>query len=175
MPYGEIEEEYTVTFTERELTLSVLGFREVGEKAEYFSPVEETYNLPVTPVEGILILKLVAWSDKPEYRTKDLEDIAFLLKHAWELYENEAYENHLDLFDDNFQQTKVAARIIGRKMKPILQENQTLKNTIIGILQNAIKEKRKTENLEIVVAQNLNKTIGETIEILALLLQGIKE
>lgn len=175
MPYGEIEEEYTVIFTDRELTLSVLGFREVGEKIEYFSPIEETYNLPVTPVERILILKLVAWSDKPENRTKDLEDIAFLLKHAWELYENEAYENHLDLFDDDFQQTKVGARIIGRKMKPILEENLTLKNTIIGMLENAIKNKPKTENLEIVVAQNLNKTIEETTEILALLLKGIND
>lgn len=175
MPYGEIEEEYTVTFTDRNLTLSALGLKEVGEKAERFSPIEESYNLPVTPVEGIFILKLVAWSDKPENRTKDLEDIAFLLKHAWALYENEAYENHLDLFDADFEQTKVAARIIGRKMKPILEENRTLKDTVTSILQNAVKEKPKTENLEIVFAQNLNKTIKETTEILGLLLEGIND
>jgi hypothetical protein len=31
MPYGEIEQEYTVNFTDRELSLSVLGFKEVGQ------------------------------------------------------------------------------------------------------------------------------------------------
>jgi predicted nucleotidyltransferase len=175
MPYGKIEEDHTVTFTDRDLTLSVLGFKEVGENTELFSPREESYNIPVTPVEGIMILKLVAWSDKPENRTKDLEDIAFLLKHGWDIYENEAYENHLDLFDADFEQTHAAARIIGRKMKPILDLNQTLKNTITSLLKNAIKQKPKTEHLEIVFAQNLNKTIEETTHILAILLQGIDD
>jgi predicted nucleotidyltransferase len=127
MPYGKIEQDYTVTFVERNLTLSVLGFKEVGEKTENFSPIEETYTIPVSPVEGILILKLVAWNERPDSRNKDLEDIAFLLKNGWDIYENEAYENHLDLFDEHFEQTKVAARIIGRKMKPILALNTKLK------------------------------------------------
>lgn len=175
MPYGEIEQEYTVTFTERNLTLSVLGFREVGENTENFSPEEENYNLPVSPIEGIMILKLVAWNDKPDSRIKDLEDIAFLLKNGWNIYENEAYENHLDLFDEDFEQTKVAAQIIGRKMKPILELNSKLKQTITTILENAIKEKPRTENLEIVFAKNLDKTIEETTKILALLLKGIND
>lgn len=175
MPYGEIEQDYTVTFIERNLTLSVLGFREVGEKTENFTPEDESYTLPVSPIEGIMILKLVAWNDKPDSRIKDLEDIAFLLKNGWEIYENEAYENHLDLFDENFEQTKVAAQIIGRKMKPILELNTKLKDTITTILENAIKEKTKTENLEIVFANNLDKTIEETKIILALLLKGIND
>lgn len=175
MPYGEIEQDYTVTFTERNLTLSVLGFREVGENAENFSPESEDYTLPVSPIEGIMILKLVAWNDKPDSRIKDLEDIAFLLKNGWDIYENEAYEYHLDLFDENFEQTKVAAQIIGRKMKPILALNTKLKATITTILENAIMEKPRTEHFEIVFANNLNKTIEETTEILALLLQGIND
>ena len=175
MPYGEIEQDYTVTFIERNLTLSVLGFREVGEKAEIFTPEGESYSLPVSPIEGIMILKLVAWNDKPDSRIKDLEDISFLLKNGWEIYENEAYENHLDLFDENFEQTKAAAQIIGRKMKPILELNTKLKETIITILENAIKEKTKSENLEIVFARNLDKTIEETKSILTLLLKGIND
>ncbi len=175
MPYGEIEQDYTVTFTERNLTLSVLGFREVGENTENFSPEWENYNLPVSPIEGIMILKLVAWNDKPDSRIKDLEDIAFLLKNGWDIYENEAYENHLDLFDEDFEQTKVAAQIIGRKMKPILELNSKLKQTITSILENAIKEKPRTENLEIVFAKNLDKTIEETTKILALILKGIND
>ncbi len=175
MPYGEIEQDYTVNFLERELSLSVLGFKEVGEKAEIFAPLEDSYSIPVSPVEGIVILKLVAWSDKPETRTKDLEDIGFLLKHAWDFYEAEAYEEHLDLFDNDFEQNKTAARIIGRKMKPILEQNQKLKQTIITILAESIQPKNRAQNPEITLAQNMEKTIAEVTEILKLILKGIND
>ena len=105
MPYGEIEQDYTVNFTERDLTLSVLGFNEVGSEMELVRIVEEGYDLNVSPVEGLLILKLVSWSENPEARTKDLDDISALLNIVWEFYEEEAYEHHQDLFDgsDFFQ------------------------------------------------------------------------
>lgn len=175
MPYGEIEQEHTVTFIERDLSLSVLGFKEVGEKAEIFTPTEESYSIPVSPVEGIVILKLVAWNDKPEIRIKDLEDIGFLLKHAWSFYEEEAYEKHLDLFDDDFQQNKTAARIIGRKMKSILEQNQKLKQTIIAILEESIQLKKQAQNPEITLAKNMDKTVEEVSEILELMLKGIND
>lgn len=175
MPYGEIEQEYTVTFIDRDLTLSVLGFKEVGEKAESFQPENENFTIPVTPVEGILILKLVAWSEKPETRTKDLEDISFLLKHGWDLYEDEAYADHLDLFDDDFEQTNTAARIIGRKMRPILEQNSKLHHTIVTVLENSIATKQKAENPEIQLAQSMDKTIEEVQHILSLILQGIND
>ena len=175
MPYGKIEQDYTVNFLERDMILSVLGFKEVGEKAELFSPVEEIYSIPVSPVEGIIILKLVSWIDKPETRTKDLEDIGLLLKYAWDFYEMEAYENHSDLFDDDFEKNKVAARILGRKMKPILAQNKKLEETIIAVLKNSTITKIKVENPEITLAINMDKTIEETIVILELILKGISD
>lgn len=176
MPYGKIEQEYTVNFTERELSLSVLGFTEVGEHVETVKIKEENYTLPVSPVEGIIILKLISWEDKPDLRTKDLEDISFLLQHAWHLYEEEAYANHLDLFVDdnnNFDTQIVAARIIGRKMKHIIYQNETLKHTIIEILEKSIDKKDKAENPEIILAQTMNKSIEEIQILLASILQGI--
>jgi predicted nucleotidyltransferase len=173
MPYGEIEQDYTVTFIERDTTLSVLGFTEVGQSAEIFQG--EGYSIPVTPVEGILILKLVSWSDKPDWRAKDLEDISFLLRHAWKIYEEQAYEHHLDLFDDNFEQTQVAARIIGRKMKPILAQNQTLRQRIVTILENSIKEKEKAQQPELSVAAHLDKSVEEVQEIIRGILKGIND
>tara|TARA_R110002096_G_scaffold403977_1_gene601650 strand:+ start:1884 stop:2735 length:852 start_codon:yes stop_codon:yes gene_type:complete len=176
MPYGKIEQEYTVNFTERELSLSVLGFTEVGEHVETVKIKEENYTLPVSPVEGIIILKLISWEDKPDLRTKDLEDISFLLQHAWHLYEEEAYANHLDLFVDdnnNFDTQIIAARIIGRKMKHIIYQNETLKHTIIEILEKSIDKKDKAENPEIILAQTMNKSIEEIQILLASILQGI--
>ena len=175
LPYGEIEEAYTVNFVERNLVLSVLGFREVGDSAEVFPLPNSGSTIPVTPVEGIFILKLVSWSEKPAHRIKDLEDISYLLKHAWDLYEEDAYNDHLDLFDDDFDVTKVSARIIGRKMRPILDGNPTLKGTIVSILKNSIRDKEKAENPEVTLAQEMNKTIDEIQEILHKILVGIRD
>ena len=98
-----------------------------------------------------------------------------LLKSGWDFYEEEAYENHLDLFDDNFEMTTAAARIIGRKMKPILKLNKKLYQTIIDILNVAISEKPKAGNTEIILAQNMNKSLEEVQGILSEIKKGIEE
>jgi len=176
MPYGEIEQEYTVNFTDRELSLSVLGFKEVGQHIENVKISEENYTLPVSPVEGLIILKLISWEDKPDLRIKDIEDISFLLQHAWQLYEEEAYTNHLDLFDDeDFDTQIVAARIIGRKMAPIINQNELLKFTIVSILVSSIANKQKAQNPEIILSQKMNKTIEDIQAILSAVLKGIND
>lgn len=174
MPYGEIEQDYMVNFTECDITFSVLGFKEVGEYAENITINEAGFSLPTSPVVGLIILKLISWSDKRD-RIKDLEDISMLLNYGWEFYEEEAYENHLDLFDDDFEMTVVAARIIGRKMKPILELNKKLHQTIITVLEAAILEKPKAENPEIILAQHMNKSLEEVQRILNEIKKGIIE
>src|SRR5690606_36768003 len=107
MPYGKMEQDSIVNLTERDISLSVLGFKEVGEYAENIAIEEVGFSLPTSPVVGLIILKLISGSDK-RYRTKDLEYISMLLNHGWELYEEESYEKHLDLFDDDFEMTIAA-------------------------------------------------------------------
>lgn len=175
MPYGEIEEDYTVNFDERVLSLSVLGFKEVGAHIEHVEVPELSLNIPVTPIEGIFILKLISWNDKPNLRQKDLEDIAVLLKNAWELYETEAYEKHLEIFDDeNFETQTGAAHVIGKKMRPILNSNKTLQENIVNIIERSIEKKPKAEQPEITMAQELKMSIAEIQNILTYLLSGIK-
>lgn len=175
MPYGEIEENHTVNFDKRELSLSVLGFKEVGAHIEHVAIPEVGLNIPVTPIEGIFILKLIAWNDKPHRRQKDLEDISILLKNAWDFYETEAYESHLEIFDnDNFEMQTAAGYIIGKKMKPILNRNEQLKHSIVSVIERSIKEKPKAEQPEITLAQALNTSIAEVQNILTYLLEGIK-
>jgi len=175
LPYGEIEQDYTVNFDARDISLSVLGFKEVGEQAEDVTIKEAGFSLPTSSVVGLIILKLVSWSDKQD-RTKDLEDISLLLNSGWEFYEAEAYENHLDLFnDDNFEMITAAARIIGRKMKPILASNEKLYQTIMNILEDAIREKPKANMTEVTLALNMKKSLQEVQRILSEIKQGIKE
>ncbi|SDL60019.1 hypothetical protein [Kriegella aquimaris] len=174
LPYGEIEQDHTVNFDTRDMSLSVLGFKEVGEQAEEVLIKEAGFSLPTSPVVGLIILKLVSWSDKQD-RTKDLEDISLLLNSGWEFYETEAYESHLDLFNDDFEMTTAAARIIGRKMKPILALNEKLYQTIINTLEAAILEKTKANTTEVILAMNMKKSLQEVQYILKEIKQGIIE
>jgi predicted nucleotidyltransferase len=176
MPYGEIEEAYTVNFTEREMSLSVLGFKEVGEHIQDIEIPEQGFTLPVTPIEGIFILKLISWTAKPSFRTKDLNDLSFLLKHAWEIYEEEAYVDYPELFKDkNFEMQTAAAKIIGKKMALILAKNKVLHKTITAILESGVEDGGKAKNPELTVALDLGITIEKAKTILTYMLNGINE
>ncbi|SHI34220.1 nucleotidyl transferase AbiEii/AbiGii toxin family protein [Pseudozobellia thermophila] len=172
LPYGEIEQNHTVNFDQRNIELSVLGFKEVGEQLEKVYIKEAGFTLPTTPMVGLIILKLVSWSDNLD-RTKDIEDISLLLNSGWEFYEQEAYEKHLDLFDDSFQTTTAAARIIGRKMKPILEANEKLYKTIIHIIDDAILEKPKADITETTLALKMDKSLQGVQRILYQIKKGI--
>lgn len=53
LPFGEIEENYTVNFNERHTDLHMLGFREVMEEAVPIHIEEKIANIP--PLEGMVI------------------------------------------------------------------------------------------------------------------------
>lgn len=178
LPYGEIEQESTVNFTERNITMSVLGFKEVGEEMEIFRIEEEGFEINVSPIEGLFILKLISWSKNPEARTRDLVDISQLLEIAWVIYEEEAFEKHNDLFEienfaEEFDVNNVAAQILGRKMRIILDANTLLKHTIISILEDSVEEKEKPKNPEFQLAIEMDKSIEEVQNILKIIIKGI--
>lgn len=141
LPYGEIAQQNTVNFTDRTTELSVVGMDEVGTITEDFEH-PEGFTLPVTPAHGIVILKLISWSEKPE-RTKDLHDIKALLESAWELYVNEVFvENspYADLLEiEGFEMHIAAAQIMGRKMQQVLNQNTDLKSLIMTQLKNELE------------------------------------
>jgi glycosyltransferase involved in cell wall biosynthesis len=81
----------------------------------------------------------------------------------------------LDLFDANFDTQIAAARIIGRKMKPIINQNEKLKNKIVNILEKSSAKKDKAENPEIILAQTMNKSIEEINVLVSSILMGIND
>ncbi|MFN5371511.1 MAG: hypothetical protein ACK5B6_08630, partial [Bacteroidia bacterium] len=78
LPFGEIEENATANFNERYIDLHVLGFREVMEEAVQVEIEEKIANIP--PLPGMVILKLIAWGDRPEERESDLSDILRIIQ-----------------------------------------------------------------------------------------------
>lgn len=58
LPFGEIEEKFTVNFNERYTDLHVLGFSEVLQQPETIQIEEKSIQIPSLP--GMIILKLIA-------------------------------------------------------------------------------------------------------------------
>lgn len=172
LPYGEIAQEYTLDFDERDIELSVLGLEEVGTEIEQFQ-IDEKFTIPTTPAHGLIILKLISWNDRND-RNKDLKDIRLLLDAGWELYQHEIYDEnsiHFDLLEvEDFNIHNAAARIMGRKIKPLLDKCEPLKGTIISLLQNEVRSPDK-----MTVEMSKEDDTARVIILLSNLLQGIND
>jgi predicted nucleotidyltransferase len=140
LPFGEIQEQDTVQFNERYSDLHVLGFKEVLEDPEKVQIEEKIVNIP--PLTGMVILKLVAWSDRPEERENDLADILRIIEHYFEYNYDEIVEFHHDTFpEEGFDRLLIALEVLGRKAKKILRKSEVLSHRIAKVL---------AENLEAV-------------------------
>lgn len=174
LPFGEVEEEGTVKFTDRETELSVLGMKEVSE---HTVDVElEELSIKVSPLEGIVILKLISFNEKPD-RKKDLDDISEILSNYFDMNEERFYAEHLDVVDeipaDNFVQL-AGAKLMGRDMKKILSLSKKLSRQIESTLQNELEEKTGSMT-QYFLSQNIFKDYDLIKNIFTHLLNGIKE
>jgi predicted nucleotidyltransferase len=140
IPFGEIEDSKRVV----RLTQPKVFILQMPGFAEAFPFIETVKSgdllLNVCPVEGLIMLKLVSWDDRPG-RTHDLEDIQTIIDAYFDWNADEIYQLHNDIFDqyDNAEsdiwQSVIAAHIIGRKMKPMLEVATDLRESILKLLQ----------------------------------------
>ena len=126
MPFGTIADEAgDVYFSGRGMErISTIGFSEVlAEAATVTIPTGEQWRVVTLP--GIVVLKLIAWQDRPE-RGKDAVDVWNLLAVYFDLITDDVYANHLDLFtEDETPDTTnltllVGARVLGRQVRQLL-------------------------------------------------------
>lgn len=139
LPFGQVEEKGTITFTDRKTELSVIGLKEILEKPDIISLDEET-EVQVTPLAGLIILKLISYYEKPE-RTRDLDDIHDILVNYFDVNQDRFYQNHDEKLDefisDNFI-LEAGAWLAGYDIGIVLNKNPQLKELILRILQREI-------------------------------------
>lgn len=169
LPFGEIEEQHTVNFNERHTDLHVLGFSEVLEEAIPFPVEEKIVNIP--PLPGMVVLKLVAWSDRPEERENDLADILKIIQHYFELAFDEIVEFHNDTFpEENFDQLIIAAEVLGRKTKIYLDKSDKLAEQIHTVLDSNLKDTSKSK-----IAREWTRKLDREIEYTYAILEAFKK
>jgi predicted nucleotidyltransferase len=134
LPFGQIEENDTMDFNKRNSDLHIIGFKEVLEEAVPVQIEESIAQIP--PLHGMVILKLIAWSDRPEERDNDLQDILLIIKKYFEIEFDEIVSDHLDVFcKDEFDQLKISSRVLGRKAAAILNKSKRVKERVMNVLK----------------------------------------
>ena len=143
MPFGAIADEAgDVYFSGRGLErISTVGFREVlAEAATVSTPTGEQWRIVTLP--GILVLKLIAWQDRPE-RGKDATDIWNLVAVYFDLLTEEIYTTHLDLLtEEETPDTAnltllVGARVLGRHVGQLLAA-RPVQTRLVALLANQV-------------------------------------
>lgn len=172
LPFGQIEENDTANFNERYTDLHVLGFKEVMQHTVPVAIEEKFAQIP--PLHGMVILKLIAWNDRPEERDNDLKDILLIIKEYFDFNSDEIFEFYFDTFPDEFDKIIVAARVLGRKAAEIIQKSEKVKNRVLQVLLNNTTNIEKSPIAERWAREN-DWTIEYAISILKHFKLGITE
>lgn len=174
LPFGSVEIDDAVELEGDGLTkVHVNGFKEVYQ--EGIAPIltEDGITFKVASLPSIVLLKLIAFDDRPEKRTQDIKDIGIIISHYFHIEDSLIYDKHNDLFgDEDLELEDIAAIVIGRELKPILASNRSLQDRLLGILSQSQKHHKKIPEL---IAQHGLFTIDKVSNLLDRVAQGIKK
>lgn len=140
LPFGGMEMDSHVSLNRGEavVRLAVNGFAEVYERGTFLITLDDRFTFRVCDLPGMVLLKLIAYDDRPEHRVKDLTDISFIIKNYETIVDNDLYDTHYDLLETFDTIEKVATRILGRHIQPLLDPSPELRARVTAILDRAL-------------------------------------
>lgn len=176
LPFGEIEDKNAgVTIEGSGLTsLNMPGFKEIYDEGLPVVELEEIHKFKFCTLPGIVILKLVAWQDRPEIRRDDIKDVSNILKHFFDMYAEEIFENHNDLFgSEEAELNLIAARVMGREMSKIAKRNESLFNRLQKLLE--VNSNNNDSEMAKIMLEFFANTIKDNIKVIQQIKEGYLE
>lgn len=178
LPFGEIEIDEGVSLAGPGInSIKVNGFKEVYEAGTVDMQLETGHHFKTATLPSIVLLKLIAFDDRPEHRGKDPGDIADIISNYFELQAEFIYSEHLDLFSGNYEElalAQVSAIIIGREIKKIASANKNLMKRLNRILEKHISAMEDSAFIRLMVSEN-KSSVEENVKLLQYLLQAMEE
>lgn len=158
LPFGEIEIDEAVHIAGEGLSeIKVNGFMEVYRSGTTEVSLETGHRFKIATLPSIVLLKLIAFDDRPEKRSKDARDIAGIIINFFDLQADLIYEDHNDLFKDDTDDVtlpEIAATVIGREIKNMCVGNDILIARVKKILQAHVALEDESPFVENMVAEN---------------------
>ena len=175
LPFGEIENEKGIVElkAKKAFSLNMPGFAEVF-KSVHTIETDQDFELNVCSLSGIVLLKLIAWDDRKE-RTKDIQDIEYIIRNLYMLDIDEIVTTENDLLEllenENNYTEAVTARYIGRKIGELAKDSNKVITRLTQILQQNIHD---AENSPIGIIMSFD-TLEESVNIIKQLYLGIQD
>ena len=173
LPFGEIEQYDEVSVEGVGITSVKLdGFKEVFERGTIDLRIgEEIYRSCSIP--GIVILKMIAYDDRPDRRGKDIEDIDAICQHYPRIEDENIWSNHSDLYDDDLEHFDVGLIVLGREMSKLISGNDHLRSRVLRILDKALR--LESRFIDIMIKNPGEETIEQKRHILRNIQRGLTE
>lgn len=177
LPYGRIEEERSISFPaiiDREINM--LGFEKIYDSTLQIR-LDQEVEFNVASIEGICILKFIAWKDRSPDRVsaKHTRDIGLIINAYFEAMVSEFAIEFADLFDEeNFDSQVCGARALGRRIKQLAFPSKDLLLTLEDIFTSMIED----EDNALFVSQMVTVTNWEyafSLRLLKSLILGFRE
>ncbi|GAB2821233.1 nucleotidyl transferase AbiEii/AbiGii toxin family protein [Ferruginibacter profundus] len=163
LPFGEIEIDDGVTITGTGLSnIKVNGFMEVYKFGTEEIEMQTGHQFKIATLPAIVLLKLIAFDDRPEMRSKDARDIANIVAHFFDLQADFIYREHVNLFteEESYRTLEqIAAIVIGREISKIVASNKTIKERLQRILKTHIEL-----GADSLFVRNMVTETGSTVE-----------
>lgn len=173
LPFGAIEDE------QRKVTINGTGYTSVdvpGFKEIYEEPLPEIqvedHRFKCCTLPGIVLLKLIAWNDRPEARRGDIVDIADILSHFFDMYQEEIYTDHLDLFEhEELELIDMAAIVMGREINKITARDKSLFDRVAQIFEKNTQSVA-TSRIATIMTEYFENTVEESFKLLLQIKEG---
>jgi predicted nucleotidyltransferase len=102
--------------------MTTAGFTEAYE-ASIDVRLSPDLTIKVVSLAGLVLLKIIAWYDRPNDRERDIQDLWVLLKQYLNAGNRDRlFNEHLDLIDDDFDDELASARVLGRDVAKLLTD-----------------------------------------------------
>ena len=177
LPFGAIEDDdgRVITNGIGLSSISLQGFKEIYDEGLPKVELEEKHSFKFCTLPGIVILKLIAYDDRPEERRDDIKDISDILNHFFSMYQDEIWENHNELFEKNNVDLKeIAARVMGREMAKVAKRNEKLFMRLNSILNKNTADVSDSM-IGAIMVEYFENTVEENVNLLLNIKKGLTE
>ncbi|GHT65088.1 hypothetical protein FACS189451_12800 [Bacteroidia bacterium] len=141
VPFGEVAKADNSIYwpPEEEFAMSVVGFTEIV-KDVISVIIDEELEIKVASLPGIFILKLAAFKDRGQEKSKHTDDMAYIITNYLDINIDRAVEYYYrELYDvEDFNTFVSSALLLGKDVKRILEDNHEALDYFVEIIQNEI-------------------------------------
>jgi len=170
LPFGEIEENGEVSIEGKGLSsIRLDGFKEVYQNGLQKIDIEGDI-VNICTISSVILLKLIAFDDRPEHRAKDPLDISSIIEMYPDFETDLIWDEYSFLYEGELSHDEIGIMVIGYEMKKVVKNNNKLVEKVVKILDKGISLKNKLASH--MILDSNKDTVESNIEKLKLLKEG---